>query len=82
VSTLFLERRILAAMAAALAPGGLLLVETFGADHPRVSGREFPAHLLLEPNELLRAFGDLRVLRYRDADLGDRAVVGLVARRP
>ncbi len=63
----FLERALFPALEAALEPGGVLVYETFTRDqlafpeaHPRKE--EF----LLGPNELLRAFPRLRVLRYAE----------------
>lgn len=81
----FLERPLLARLAAALAPGGLLFYETFDRDNADVVGGKIPAAALLDHNELLRAFADLRVLRYREEIIGvgdrRRAVASLVARR-
>lgn len=80
----FLLRPLLPALAAALAPGGLLFYETFTRDHVEVLGGDMNRGVLLDHNELLRAFGDLRVLRYRETVIGDerrRAVASLVARR-
>jgi len=80
----YLERTLFATMADALAPGGLLVFETFLREHVEVLGRRMNECYLLEPNELLRAFAGLRVLRYREAILAEdppRAVASLVARR-
>ncbi len=68
----FLQRTLVGPLVAALAPGGLLLFETF----TRACTRPMRPGYLLEPNELLRAFADLTVLRYREGP-----VAGLVARR-
>ncbi len=85
VSFYFLERSLFPRMAAALAPGGLLVVETFTRDHAEVLGRDMPARFLLDHNELLTAFSGLRVLRYREAIIDGnghaRAVASIVARR-
>ncbi len=80
----FLLRPLLPALAAALAPGGLLFYETFTRDHVEVLGGDMNRDVLLGHNELLHAFGALRVLRYREAVIGEerrRAVASLVARR-
>jgi SAM-dependent methyltransferase len=85
VNVNFLERSLFPRFGRALAPGGLLLFETFTRDHVDVLGRRMNRDYLLEANELVRAFGDLRILRYRDGVVpGDppRAVAGVVARRP
>jgi SAM-dependent methyltransferase len=79
----FLRRPLLASIAGALAPGGLLLFENFTRDHVEVVGGQMPERVLLDHNELLRAFPGLRVLRYREAIIGTerrRAVASLVAR--
>ncbi|MFN8545877.1 MAG: methyltransferase domain-containing protein [Candidatus Binatia bacterium] len=68
VQTLFLERALFPALIAALAPGGLLVVETFTREqlalgHPRT------AAFTLAPNELLRLVEPLRVVAYHDGPL-------------
>jgi SAM-dependent methyltransferase len=80
----FLERVLFDPIAQALAPGGLLVFETFGRLQRDVPGGTLDERLTLAPNELLRAFTGLRVLHYRDTVLHEgrtRAVVSLVARR-
>ena len=80
----FLQRALLGPIAAALAPGGLVLYETFTRDHVEVVGAQMPERCVLEHNELLHAFDGLRVLRYREAIIPGtqrpRAVASLVAR--
>ena len=79
----FLQRALLKPLAGALAPGGLLLYETFTRDHVEVLGGQMPERFLLDHNELLRAFDGLRILRYREAVIGaerPRAVASIVAR--
>ena len=68
----YLQRSLFDALAAALAPDGLLVYETFTRAHPRVK----PAYALA-PGELLEAFGALEVLDQHETD--GRA--GIVARR-
>lgn len=79
----FLQRALLKPLVGALAPGGLLLYETFTRDHVEVLGGQMPERFLLDHNELLHAFDGLRVLRYREAVIGAeprRAVASIVAR--
>lgn len=83
----YLERSIFAALEAAIAPGGVLVFETFTRDqlafpeaHPR------RAEFLLAPQELLRAFPSLEVVRYAEGEHrladGRRATLAqLIARR-
>ncbi|MDQ3609499.1 MAG: methyltransferase domain-containing protein [Actinomycetota bacterium] len=72
VNVNFLQRTLAGPLAAALAPDGLLVFETF----TRACTRPMRSEYLLEPNELLRAFAGLTVLHYREGP-----VAGLVARR-
>lgn len=80
----FLQRALCQPLAHALAPGGLLLYETFTRDHVEVVGGRMPERFLLDHNELLHAFEGLRVLHYREAVIGPaenpRAVASIVAR--
>src|SRR2546428_12852236 len=65
----------------ALRPGGLLIYETYTLDQLRsAAGPRNPAHLL-EPAELLRAFGDWDVILYRET-FRERGLASIVARKP
>jgi tellurite methyltransferase len=69
------------AIRAALRAGGLLIYETYTAEHRNCGCRpRDPAHLL-ERNELLQAFGDWEIIYYREVWAG-RGVASLVARKP
>jgi len=74
VDFFYLERALLEPLARSLAPGGLLLFETF-LRHDDMNPR-----FTLAPNELLHAFPALRVLAYRETD-PPRPLASLVARR-
>jgi SAM-dependent methyltransferase len=66
VVTRYLHRPLLPALLAALAPGGLLLYETFAEGQQRFGRPTNPA-FLLQPGELLRASGpSLHVLAFED----------------
>jgi tellurite methyltransferase len=73
----FLQRRLFPYMAAALEPGGLLVVRTLLR---RRAGEERNPVYLLEPGELRGAFADLEQLEYAEDAAAGRAA--LVARRP
>ena len=61
----YLWRELMPRIAAAVAPGGVLIYETFAAGNERF-GRPACRDFLLEPGELLRWFAaDLRPLAYR-----------------
>jgi SAM-dependent methyltransferase len=63
VVTNYLYRPLLPTLAASLAPGGLLLYETFMAGN-EVFGRPSNPEFLLRPGELLAAFAGLEVLAF------------------
>ncbi len=80
----FLERALLARLAAALAPGGLLIYETFTRAQALAGGKPRDPRWLLEPGELAAAFaGELDILATREGEAEPgRHVASLVARRP
>ena len=66
VVTNYLHRPLFPALTNALAPGGLLIYETFAAGNAEF-GRPSNPDYLLRPRELLEAFGkDMRVLAFED----------------
>ena len=65
VVTNYLWRSLFPAIRASLAPGGVLIYETFADGHQTV-GRPSRPDFLLQRGELLRAFGDLRVVAFED----------------
>lgn len=65
VVTNYLWRPLRGAIAAALAPGGVLIYETFAFGHEQFGKPSNPA-FLLRPGELLQAFAGLRVVAYED----------------
>ena len=82
----YLWRPLAPALADALAPGGLLLYETFTRAQEKLGhGPRNPA-FLLEPGELPRLFPGLRVEAFEEARAesarGPEALARLAARRP
>jgi SAM-dependent methyltransferase len=65
VVTNYLHRPLLPTLLASLAPGGVLLYETFAAGNERY-GRPSNPQFLLQPGELLRLCARLRVVAYED----------------
>jgi tellurite methyltransferase len=82
----YLQRDLFGALAEALRPGGVLVMETFTRAHIEQLHREMDLRFVLERDELRTAFPSLDVLRYRESITTDatspRAVAGLVAQRP
>jgi SAM-dependent methyltransferase len=70
VVTNYLHRPLFARLVDSLAPGGLLLYETFAVGNERF-GRPSNPDFLLQPGELLeRVRGRLRVVAYEDVEEG------------
>lgn len=65
VVTNYLWRPLLPVLRAALAPGGVLLYETFAQGHQTI-GRPSRPDFLLQPGELLQVFHGLRVVAFED----------------
>ncbi|MCJ0762681.1 class I SAM-dependent methyltransferase [Variovorax terrae] len=68
VVTNYLWRPLLPVIAASVAPGGVLLYETFAAGNETV-GKPARPDFLLRPGELLQACQGLRVVAYEDGFL-------------
>ncbi len=81
--TNYLWRPLWPALLAALAPAGVLIVETFAAGNETV-GRPARPDFLLQPGELLVRCGSLRTVAYEDGFISapDRFVQRIVAVRP
>jgi SAM-dependent methyltransferase len=80
VVTNYLWRPLLGSILAALAPGGVLIYETFGIAQATI-GRPSRPEFLLQPGELLALTQGLRTVAYEDGLLHDptRAVQRLCA---
>lgn len=81
----YLHRPLLPAIVAAVAPGGLLLYETFAQGNERFGRPSNPA-FLLAPGELIDAVGDaLEVLAYEHGEVSEpkpALIQRIAARRP
>jgi len=75
------DRHLYPTIRTALRPGGLLIYETYTREHVRCGLKpQDPAHLL-ERSELLQAFGDWKIIFYREVWM-ERGAASLVARKP
>lgn len=85
VVTKYLHRPLLPAIVAAVAPGGLLIYETFAVGNERF-GRPRNPDFLLRPGELLDAVaGQLDVVAYENLEVTDprpAVIQRIAARRP
>jgi rhodanese-related sulfurtransferase len=76
----YLHRPLFPALRRALAPGGLLLYETFTREQAQ-RGRPRDPRFLLEPGELPRLVEPLQVLRSREGEFEGRCLASLAARQ-
>jgi SAM-dependent methyltransferase len=76
----FLDRKLFPKIQKALKPGGLVFYETFNLDHLKYT--DFKKEWVLGYNELLQAFSNFRILRYREIDQDEKGFTSLVARKP
>ena len=84
IVTNYLHRPLFPSLLASLAPGGVLLYETFAAGN-EVFGRPRNPAFLLEPGELLERCRDLQVVAYEDglvASPGPASIQRICAVRP
>ena len=72
VVTNYLWRPLLPTLLRSLAPGGLLLYETFAAGHETL-GRPSRPDFLLQPGELLRSCADWQIVAYENGALAQPA---------
>lgn len=68
IVTNYLWRPLFALMAQSVAPGGLLVYETFAQGNEKV-GRPSRPDFLLRPAELLQAFGAMQVVAFEEGSL-------------
>jgi SAM-dependent methyltransferase len=80
VVTNYLWRPLLPAIVAAVAPGGVLIYETFAAGNETV-GKPSRPDFLLRPGELLDACAGLRVVAYEDGFLDGPGALRATHRR-
>jgi len=76
----YLHRPLFPALLLALAPGGLLVYETFTVDQAR-RGKPANPDFLLQHGELRDRLGSLTILRERDGVFDGRDVAAVVARK-
>jgi hypothetical protein len=81
VVTHYLHRPLMPAIVAALAPGGVLIYETFTRAQA-ANGRPTNPDFLLEDGELPTLVAPLRVVRQREGEYDGRFVASVVATTP
>lgn len=86
VNTRFLLRSVFTLAHNALAPGGLLLFETFNVNEIEILGGDIRRAYALERGELRRAFSRYEILVYEEGVFqrpeGERGLARMIARKP
>jgi 2-polyprenyl-3-methyl-5-hydroxy-6-metoxy-1,4-benzoquinol methylase len=75
----YLQRNLFGPMAAALKPGGALVMQTYTVEQLQFACGPRRREHLLEPNELYRSFRRLRLAYYREVTRDERAIASLLA---
>jgi rhodanese-related sulfurtransferase len=78
----YLHRPLFPAIVRALAPGGVLLCETFTREHARAGGRPSRPEHLLEPGEIRRLVAPLEIVGHREGEVDGRHLAAVAARKP
>jgi tellurite methyltransferase len=76
----YLQRSLVQQIIGGLSQDGMLVYETFIIDQ-RQFGHPKNPDFLLDHNELLHMFRELRCLRYREGVFGNKAVASIIAQR-
>lgn len=86
VNTHFLLRSAFPLLRNALAPGGILVFETYNVDEIELLGGDVRRAYALERGELRRQFADFQIIVYEEGvfrrEEGDRGLARLIARKP
>jgi tellurite methyltransferase len=78
----YLQRSLIPQIKEGLKKGGMVVYETFIIDQARLFGKPRNPDFLLEYNELLNSFRELRCLRYREGVIdGKQAIASIVAEK-
>lgn len=78
--TYYMQRDLFPQIKEALKPGGMAIIETYNTDYLKYAG--FPRKYLLDVNELLHTFKDMKIIRYQEFDNGKEAYSSILFQRP
>ncbi len=75
----YMQRDLWPQLNQALKPGGMAVIETYNIDH--LKHARFNPKWLLQPNELVNAFKDMKIIRYQAYEDSNQAYSSIIVQR-
>lgn len=75
----YMQRDLWPQLNQALKPGGMAIIETYNLDH--LKHARFNPKWLLQPNELVNAFKDMKIIRYQAYEDSNQAYSSIIVQR-
>ncbi len=75
----YMQRDLWPQIKEALKPGGMAVIETYNIDH--LKHARFNPKWLLQPNELVNAFKDMKIIRYQAYEDSNQAYSSIIVQR-
>ena len=75
----YMQRDLWPQIKEALKPGGMAVIETYNIDH--LKHARFNPKWLLQPNELVNAFKDMKIIRYQAYEDSDQAYSSIIVQK-
>lgn len=75
----YMQRDLWPQLNRALKPGGMAIIETYNLDH--LKHARFNPKWLLQPNELVNAFKDMKIIRYQAYEDSNQAYSSIIVQR-
>ena len=76
----YMQRDLWPQIRDALKPGGMAVIETYNVDH--LKHQKFNPKWLLDTNELIQAFGDMKIIRYQAFEDDNQAYSSIIVQKP
>ncbi len=75
----YMQRDLWPQIKEALKPGGMAIIETYNVDH--LKHAKFNPKWLLKPNELVKAFQDMKIIRYQAYEDDNQAYSSIIVQK-